>query len=234
LDTQPDSNQSDAFRLWFRQHYVFVILGLLIIYLGAAFMAPLLMRLNLTPYAKWIYTLYSNSCHQLAYRSWFLFGQQSAYPRELANITTLLTYEQVFGFPASDYDAARAIIGNELVGYKVALCQRDVAMYISLILFGLIFALTKKRIRAISFWVWLVIGIVPLGLDGISQLSASGWTLLNSLPLRESTPLIRSFTGFTFGYCSGWFLFPTIERSFIDLEKLKESEEINHGYSPTK
>lgn len=224
MDTQPNSNQSDAFRLWFRRNYVFVILGLLIIYLGAAFIAPVLMKLNLILFAKWIYTLYSNSCHQLAYRSWFLFGQQPAYPRELANITNLLTYEQVFGIQASDYDAARAIIGNGLAGYKVALCQRDVAMYLSLILFGLIFAFTKNRIRALPFWVWLVIGIVPLGLDGISQLPASGWTFLISLPIRESTPLIRSFTGFIFGYCSGWFLFPTIEKSFIDLDKMKELE----------
>ena len=196
-----------------------VILGFLVLYLGIAFLAPLLMNVGFESIAKWIYQLYSNTCHQLAFRSWFLFGQQAAYPRDLANVANQMTYEQVFGFQANDFNAARRIIGNEFAGYKVALCQRDIAMYLSMILFGIIFLIKQKKIGAISFWIWLVIGIIPVGWDGVSQLPATGMKLLESLPLRESTPMIRSVTGFFFGFFTGWYLYPTIENSFHELKK---------------
>ena len=42
------------------------------------------MNAGLTGPGRAIYTIYSPMCHQMASRSFFLFGEQPAYPRELA------------------------------------------------------------------------------------------------------------------------------------------------------
>ena len=97
---------------------------------------------------------------------------------------------------------SRSVIGNEKYGYKMAFCQRDLAMYTSLLLFGSLYLLTGKKIQRIPFLLWLTLGILPLGIDGFIQLIGNKW---------ESTPYLRTITGMMFGLFSGWFLFPSLE-----------------------
>jgi uncharacterized membrane protein len=110
--------------------------------------------------------------------------------------------------------AARNFIGNDQVGYKVALCERDVAIYGGILLFGLIFALTGFRIKSIPWWVWLALAIVPIGLDGFSQLLSQ--PPLGLIPYRESTPFLRLLTGFLFGFLTAWFGYPMVEEGMVD------------------
>jgi len=49
-------------------------------------------------------------------------------------------YENLVGHLTIDVNEARAYIGNSVMGYKVALCERDVAMYGSLFIFGVVFS----------------------------------------------------------------------------------------------
>ena len=56
----------------------------LAIYVGLPMLAPVLMNAGLTGPANIIYRAYSPMCHQLASRSFFLFGEQPAYPRAIA------------------------------------------------------------------------------------------------------------------------------------------------------
>src|SRR5258706_14322268 len=77
---------------------------------------------------------------------------------------------------------ARQFIGNETVGYKVALSERDVAIYLAILLFGVMIALTGRRIKTLHWALWLLIGIAPIGLDGFSQLFIQfNWQSLASI-----------------------------------------------------
>jgi hypothetical protein len=76
-------NRTDKVTLWVSRHYIFVVNIFLAVYLGLPFLAPVLMKAGLPGAARPIYTAYSVTCHQLGFRSWYLFGEQTAYPREI-------------------------------------------------------------------------------------------------------------------------------------------------------
>jgi len=79
-------------------------------------------------------------------------------------------------------------------------------------LFGLFFAISGKKIKPLPWFVWILLGLVPIGLDGMSQLvSQLELSFLPWLNIRESTPFLRVLTGFLFGWFTGWFGFPSIE-----------------------
>jgi uncharacterized membrane protein len=153
----------------------------------------------------------------LAFRSFFIFGDQPAYPREAAGVSGLVPFEVATGVAEDDELAARAYIGEPGIGFKVALCERDVAIYGGILLFGLIFGLTGRRIKPLPWYLWLLIGMVPIAVDGFSQLLSQ--PPLNFFPYRESTPLLRTITGFLFGFTTAWFGFPIVEESMVDLRR---------------
>jgi uncharacterized membrane protein len=208
------STKSDRFSHWFSNHYM-VLLNLFTgLYLLLTFLAPIFMKVGWQRPAKVIYRVYSPLCHQLAFRSFFLFGEQLYYPRELAGVEGVLTYGQATGLDEYNIPQARAYIGDEIVGYKIAFCQRDIAIYGLIFLFGIVFSLTGKRIKPLPWYLWILLGLGPIGLDGFSQLlSQTGLAIFSWLPLRESTPLLRVFTGGMFGLATAWFGFPNLEES---------------------
>ena len=182
-----------------------------------AVLAPTFMKVGLERPARVIYTVYRPLCHQLAFRSFFLFGEQPFYPRELASVEGFATYGEATGFNENDLTAARQFLGNDVLGYKMALCQRDMAIYGAILLFGLIFSATGKKIKPLPWYLWVIIGLGPIGLDGFSQLlSQTGLGIFDWLPLRESTPLLRTLTGAFFGLATAWFGFPYLEESVQD------------------
>jgi len=205
--------RGDRFGLWFTRNYVKVIVGILIIFTCLPFLAPVLEKTGNDGIARIIYLIYRPLCHQLTYRSYFLFGEQAVYPRQLANVPGELTYEQVTGLNPFDLAAARDFIGNPLVGYKVAFCERDVAIYGSLALFGLLFQLTGRKLKQLPWYLWLILAVIPIGLDGVTQIPSLMVNPPVWLPLRESTPFLRLLTGGLFGFFSGWFVFPMMEES---------------------
>ncbi len=189
------------------------------LFVGISFLAPIFMKLNWQKPARVIYAVYSPLCHQLTFRSWFLFGEQPVYPRALAHLGYPITYEVLMGTDEIDGFEARQFIGSEQAGYKVAICERDVAMYSSFLIFGVIFSLFKKRIKPIKWWLWILIGVVPIGIDGSSQLSGFGLQI-SWLPARESTPLLRTITGVLFGLFTAWYLFPLVEDSMRSTRRM--------------
>ena len=206
----------DKFSYWFSKWYMVVFNLMVFIYVGLPFLAPVLAERGHEGAAKVIYTIYRPFCHQLAFRSWFLFGEQAYYPRELAGIPGLMTYEEVTGNDSTDLNKASAVTGNEELGHKVALCQRDVALYGSLLLFGVIFMLTGRKIKPLKWYFWLFLGIVPIGLDGGSQLFGFFGIGLPAWLIRESNPFLRTLTGSLFGLMTAWYLYPMIEETMRD------------------
>ncbi len=218
---------TDRFTYWLTNRYLWLVNVLLLLYVGLPFVAPVLAKVGADIPANVIYTIYKPFCHQLSFRSFFLFGEQAFYPRQLAGVGGVGTYESFFGDSNLDLTTARAFTGigevgagQGRIGYKVALCERDVAIYGSLFLFGAIFALSRRKIKALPWYWWVAIGIIPIGVDGVSQLPS----LLNIFPqwvlMRESTPFLRVLTGALFGFATAWYLFPLIEESMLETRKL--------------
>lgn len=220
-------SSADRFSWWLSRWYMAVIAGLLILYVGLPFLAPVFARAGATGAARLIYTVYSPLCHQLPFRSWFLWGSQPYYPRELAGIPGVATYEEFTGSSGVQVTTERKFtgieqlgFGAEAAGYKVALCQRDVAIYASMALFALVFIATGRKIKALPWYLWLIFGLVPIGLDGFSQLPSLIAQLPDWMLIRESTPVLRSLTGGLFGLTTAWYLFPMIEESMRETRKM--------------
>jgi uncharacterized membrane protein len=222
LQIQVQWNRSDGFSLWLSRHYLALFNLLVFVYVGVPFLAPVFMKIGATIPAGIIYRAYGFVCHQFAFRSWFLFGEQAVYPRAEAQIPGLLSYQQVTGLNGYDLLSARAFSGNTQLGYKVALCERDVAIYGGILLFGIIFALLRRKIKPIHWVVWILLGIVPIGLDGFSQLISQ--FPISLIPLRESTPILRTITGFLFGALTAWFGYPYVEESMRENRKFLEGK----------
>jgi uncharacterized membrane protein len=187
--------------------------------------APVFKKVGWNGPAEVVYKIYSPLCHQWAFRSFFLFGEQPDYPHAAANVPGILTFEQVSGITDLNDPSrlgARAFQGNPTLGYKVAFCERDVAIWGAMALFGLVFAVTRRRIPKIHWIVWILVGLVPIGLDGFSQLFSQipSAFIQSFLPYRESTPFLRTLTGFIFGFMTAWFMFPLIEETMVDTRRM--------------
>jgi uncharacterized membrane protein len=214
-------SRADGFSRWFSNHYMLIFNLAVLFYLSGAFFAPVLMKVGLEYPASLIYRGYSLVCHQLGFRSFYLFGEQPFYPRLEAGVAGILTFDQATGLnegsSASDLLRARGYTGNETVGYKVALCERDVAIYGGILLFGLLFSLFRYRLPALPWYAWILIGVFPIAIDGFSQLLSQ--PPLSFWAFRESTPTLRVLTGFLFGFCTAWFGYPVVEESMRDMRE---------------
>jgi uncharacterized membrane protein len=216
---------ADKISFWISKHYLAIFNLFLIFYLGTPFLAPIIKKAGWNTAAEVIYKIYSPLCHQWAFRSFFLFGEQIYYPHAAAKIPEVLTFEQVSGITDQNDPnrlQARLFEGNPVIGYKIALCERDVAIWGAMALFGVVYALTGRKLPKMHWLIWVMVGLGPIGLDGFSQLFSQipSAFIQSVLPYRESSPLLRVLTGFLFGLTTAWFMFPLIEESMADTRRL--------------
>lgn len=215
---------SDRVMYWISRHYLALLNLIMLFYFGLPVLAPVLMKVGATAPANVIYTVYKPLCHQFGFRSFFLFGEQAYYPLPEAHMANIITFDQATGFTDLHNPAgygrleARQFTGNDVIGYKIAFCERDMAIYMAIFLFGIIYALSGRRIKPLHWMLFILIGLGPIGLDGFSQLfSQMEWSwLVHYLPYRESTPFLRVLTGALFGFATAWFAYPSIEESMAE------------------
>lgn len=215
---------ADRALYWISRHYLALLNFVMFLYFGLPILAPILMNAGATAPANVIYTVYKPLCHQFGFRSFFLFGEQAYYPLKEAHVQGVITFNDATGFVDLNNPAgyarleARQFTGNDVMGYKMALCERDMAIYVSIFLFGVLYAMTGRRIKPLHWILWILIGMVPIGLDGFSQLlSQMEWSwLVQYLPYRESIPFLRVLTGALFGFTTAWFAYPAIEESMAE------------------
>jgi len=205
---------ADRFVFWLSKHWLAVFNALALLYVGLPFLAPVLMHLGAEGPAMVIHTIYRPLCNQLPQRSWFLFGPQFAY--------TLPELMERVGPEALAGPWSPTFVGNEAVGYKMALCQRCTAIYGAIFLFGLFYTLGRRRVRPLPWWAYVGFGIVPMALDGGYQfLSYALPLLLPGFPITpyETTPLMRTLTGALFGLATVWLAYPLIQETMEELHE---------------
>lgn len=239
--------RANVFVLRLTRNWLKIALVAIGLFAAGPWLAPTLMKLGATGPADFLYTIYSPLCHQFAFRSIFLYGEQPFYPREISD-SDLKSYEaitqEIPGFydgwggripnfsvptatdtlPRSLWEPARAFRGTEQVGYKTAICARDVMIYAGLFLGGLIYAIpyVRRRLRPLPLIWWIIIGIGPIALDGGSQLLS--YEPFNLWPVRETEPFFRVMTGLIFGLANAWLGFPYIEMSMYDTRRQIEEK----------
>jgi uncharacterized membrane protein len=91
-------------------------------------------------------------------------------------------------------------------GEQMAFCQRDTAIYTSLLLAGLAYILIRRHLRPLR-WSRFFLLITPMAIDGFTQLFG----------LRESTWELRVITGTLFGIASVWLLYPHLQIGMAEM-----------------
>lgn len=210
------------------QHWLSFFLIVFGIFNLLPFLAPVFMTSGLDAGGKVIYTAYSPLCHQMAQRSFFLFGDDVMYDAEQLPVTLTGT--------GDDTLTLRRFKGTEELGWKVAWSDRMVYMYGGVWLAALIYALLRKKVRPISP-IWFAVLLLPMVIDGgthfLSDLSGitkgfrydNTWLVsLTGHAFPESfysgdgfgsfNSMMRLLSGITFGIACVWLAFPYISRSF--------------------
>lgn len=193
---------------------LFAFVFILIILISA--LPPLLMAEGHTTAGRFFYRGFYLFCHQYPWRSWFLRGSQPYYPQLPDGKAGIRTFEEASGFSENEI-SPKTFYGTAEMGYKMAICQRDTANYGAMALFAVLFFMSRYRIKALSWKLWLLFGVLPLALDGGTQLLSR---ILPWFAIRESTPLLRTVTGALFGFMTCWFLLPTLEKTLQEGESL--------------
>lgn len=183
-------------------HWLFAVNWALTLYIALPLLAPVLMHNGYRDAGLYIYKLYGPpACHQLPERSYFLYGPQ--YDYSLDELNQLLGAE-----------TPQRYIGNDQIGYKIAVCQRCLAIYMTLLFAGLAFAVVRDQMPPLP-WQYVLLFLAPMGIDGTGQL----------VGLWESTWLTRTITGISASAGLVWFLYPMIETGMRDA-KLKAKQQL--------
>lgn len=215
---------------WILDHWLFLFLVLFGIFNVLPFLAPVAMRLGWKPLGDLIYLLYVPLCHQMAQRSFFLFGNQLMYaPGQLPL--------QLTGDLSANMLALKQFTGSANLGWKVAWSDRMVYMYSATWIAALVYAVLARHrpIRRFPIWLFLLL-MLPMALDGgthlISDLNSGlfeGFRYSNAWLVQVTSGVLspsfytgdgmgsfnswmRFVSGLGFGVAIVGFLFPMLDR----------------------
>ncbi|MEO8396617.1 MAG: DUF2085 domain-containing protein, partial [Chloroflexota bacterium] len=120
--------------------------------------------------------------------------------------------------------ASKDFFGDPQMGYKSAICERDISIYTALFAGGLIFSIpvVRRKLRPVPIWLYILLGVMPIAIDGFSQLL--GYPPFNLWSPRETSPAFRVITGALFGLMNAWLAYPYLELSFRDTRKQVEAK----------
>jgi uncharacterized membrane protein len=189
------------------RHWLALINLAIAFFLFIPFVAPWLYNNGVIGPAAAIYFVYGFSCHQLPDHSYFLFGAEPLYTVQAL---------EMGGMPEGlDLLERRRFVGSDSLGFKIAICQRDIAIYGSLLLGGMLFGALRRRLPTLT-WRYYILFLIPIALDGGTQL----------IGLRQSNWWLRTVTGAIFGLASVWLVYPVIQAAMDDV--LETQQQILH------
>lgn len=201
------SDAINGLAVGFARHWLAIFNIVVAVFIALPFLAPVLMHAGATGAATLIYKVYAPTCHQLPERSIFLFGPEQFYGvKQLESDGDIPTGLNILQREQLRWN------GSPQAGWKVAICERDVAIYGSILLAGLVFGLLRPRLKRgnkmvkMPLWLYLLM-LLPIAVDGFTQLFG----------LRESTPELRFLTGALMGAATVWFAYPYVEDAMGDV-----------------
>jgi len=195
--------------VWLARHWLALFNLAVAVFIGLPFLAPILMEAGLTGPARAIYLIYQPTCHQLPERSFFFFG-----PSITPSAASLEASHAIPAGLSIVQHMALRFIGTPDTGYKVAVCERDVAIYGAILLNGLLFAALRPHLKRRGKMPKMplrlfALFLLPAAVDGFTQLFG----------LRESTWYLRLITGYLFGAGVVWLAYPYVQDSMEDVER---------------
>ena len=211
---------------WLSKRWMLVLNAAAFAYVGLPMVAPVLLRLGAVWPGLVVNAVYRPLCHQLPHRSWFLFGPRFAYT--LPELVARVGWDEL-----PSLSALRDFVGNEEIGFKISLCQRDVAIYGMILLAGLVYSVLRRRqvpVRPLKWWAYVLVGVLPMAVDGgyqwLTYVVASFLPGLSIVP-HETTPLLRTITGALFGWATVWLAYPYVEET---MDEFRETLHRQHDW----
>ncbi len=223
---------STSINKWFERHWLLGFNSAWGFFTILPWLAPIFMFLGWYWPGRAIYFIYNFFCHQLPERSWFLFGPKFSYTQAEIAAAWGRTLPEI-----SNELVRRQFIGTSEIGWKVAWSDRMVAMYTSIFLFGLLYAILRQqgiRIRGIHWGIFLLL-ILPMAIDGTTHLindalrlqfrQTNEWAVIISGGIfppefyvddlfGSLNSMLRIITGILFGLGVVGFLWPIMESEF--------------------
>lgn len=167
--------------------YIIYMLGMLLLN-ALIFITPML-EMQQNSAAPSLYSALAPFCHQLTSRSLCLTPSYSIADCLPQDGTLSPSHATIVQLPSGEY------------AYKLPVCSRDVAIYLSMLIGGLIFPFVRKIESEEIPNKWLLaLALLPIALDGTTQL----------LLLRESTNALRILTGAIAGFALPFYLLPML------------------------
>lgn len=147
------------------------------------------------------YAAFSVTCHQKLSRSLCVFNDESGY--WIADCTP-----QDGSFVTSPADRSGiGVVYEGVRGMKMPVCSRDIGLYAAMLLGGLLYPLARRLEDEVPPSVFLILALVPIGLDGGVQIASE----LGVLPfLYESTNALRLATGGVAGLAAAFYAIPIL------------------------
>ncbi|MGV8176711.1 MAG: DUF2085 domain-containing protein [Candidatus Bilamarchaeaceae archaeon] len=173
-----------------KPYHVFLLL--LLAFTLPIFLSPFLLHENQSAFSL-VQLVYSPTCHQLTARSLCYFpatGSISDCKPEVKG----------------DSDRSAVVLASDgLYGYKFPVCTRDVAIYLFLLIGTLAYPFLKRIDNdEIPDPLLLIVALIPIAFDGGTQL----------IGLRESSNMLRLFTGAIAGFALPFYIIPMLNRVF--------------------
>ncbi len=143
------------------------------------------------------YTAFSYTCHQKLSRSLCLFSGTTGYW-----IADCLPHGGYVSDPV-DRKEINVEDATGAIGYKLPVCARDLGLYCAMLIGGLFYPFVKKLDEHLMYpGIFLILAMVPIGLDGGIQLISE----FGLLPfVYESTNLLRLITGAIAGFVAAFY-----------------------------
>lgn len=227
--TQPNLRPLTVSRAILR-HWLVIFLVAYGLFNALPFVAPVFMKLGWAAAGNAIYTFYSFLCHQMAQRSFFLFGEHITYSPDQLPVT-------LTGSTGADTLLLRNFRGSELLGWKVAWSDRMISLYGGVWLAGLVYwgVIRLRTIKPVAIWAFGLL-MLPIVLDGGTHMisdttdglltgfrydnawlaTLTGYVLPESFYVGDAlgsfNSWMRLLTGLLFAVGAVWMAFPLTDR----------------------